>query len=404
MQFDILIIGAGAAGLSAAGKLAEKGYKVGLLEATGKAGGRIATLFREGFDRPIETGAEFVHGEAEFTFELFKKANINYQSVEGEMVTIQDGVWLTGEAPGGEFELLTEKLEQLNEDCPIDQFLDKYFPVSEYEMLRRSVQQFAEGFSLADTGKASVLAFKKELQQLNEEQYRPTGGYHQMINYLLEQCIHFNTKIFFNSPVGRVEYADKHVNIYTYDNKQYAAEKLIVTVSAAVLQSGGIQFSPSLSRHGAAIQQLGFGSVIKFLYHFKTSFWEEHSKDIGFLLSDEIVPTWWTQFPEHSPLLTGWLGGPKASKAGSLSMNVLHDLAINSLSKIWHLDKTLVQRELVHHDIICWDHHPYIRGGYSYNTIASGKAKEILQKPINDTLYFAGEAIYTGASQGTVEA
>jgi monoamine oxidase len=243
-------------------------------------------------------------------------------------------------------------------------------------MLRRSVQQFAEGFSLADTSKASVLAFEKELKQRHEEQYRPTGGYHQMINYLLEQCIHFNTNIFFNSPVGRVEHGNRQVNVYTHDNKQYTAEKLIVTVSTGVLQSGDIQFSPSLSRHGAAIQQLGFGSVIKFLYHFKTPFWEEQSKDIGFLLSDEIVPTWWTQFPERSPLLTGWLGGPKASKAGSLSMSVLHDLAINSLSKIWQLDKAFVQRELVHYNIICWDHDPYIRGGYSYNTITSGRQKK----------------------------
>lgn len=403
MQFDILIIGGGASGLFAANQLAEKGYKVGLLEATGWAGGRIATLPATVFETAVEIGAEFIHGEAKLTMDILKKANINYQLVEGEMMIIQNGVWLMEER-GNEFELLTEKIKLLDEDCTIDQFLDRYFPIAEFEMLRRSVQQFAEGFSLADTSKASALAFEKEWKHLTDEQYRVTGGYQQMINHLLEQCIHSNTAVFFNSPVNRVEYRNGQVTAYTHDNKQYIAGKLIVTVSAAVLQSGDIQFTPPLARHDVAIQQLGFGSVLKFLYQFKTPFWEQRSKKTGFLLSDEIVPTWWTQLPDHTSLLTGWMGGPKAKKAGSLSKNALHDKALNSLSKIWQLDKNLLQKELVHHDIICWDDHSYIKGGYSYNTITSEKAKEILQEPANDTIYFAGEAIYGGESQGTVEA
>lgn len=403
MQFDILIIGAGAAGLFAANQLTEQGYKVGLLEATGRAGGRIATLSPTVFETTVESGAEFIHGEAKLTMEILKKANIKYQPVEGEMTIIQNGVWLMEER-GDEFELLTEKIKLLDEDCTIDQFLDRYFPIAEFEMLRRSVQQFAEGFSLADTSKASALAFEKEWKHLDDEQYRVTGGYQQMINYLLEQCIHFNAAVFFNSPVNRVECRNGRVTVYTHDNKQYIAGKLIVTVSAAVLQSGDIQFTPSLGQHEAAIQQLGFGSVLKFLYQFKTPFWEQRSKKAGFLLSNELVPTWWTQLPDHTSLLTGWMGGPKAKKAGSLSKSVLHDKAMNSLSNIWQLDKKLLQRELVHHSIVCWDDHPYIKGGYSYNTITSEKAKEILQEPVNNTIYFAGEAIYSGESQGTVEA
>lgn len=225
-----------------------------------------------------------------------------------------------------------------------------------------------------------------------------------MINYLLDQCTQFNAAIFINSPVVKIEHAKQQVSVYTSDYKQYTAKKLIVTVSAAVLQSGILQFKPGLSRQDPAIQQLAFGSVIKFLYRFKTAFWEERSRKIGFLLSDELVPTWWTQLPEHSSLLTGWLGGPKAKKAQSLSAKSLHEMALSSLSGIWQIDKNHLQQDLLHHDIICWDNHPYIKGGYSYNTVASQAAKEILQKPVDGTIYFAGEAIYSGDSQGTVEA
>ncbi len=89
---------------------------------------------------------------------------------------------------------------------------------------------------------------------------------------------------------------------------------MIITVSLGVLQSGSIQFKPALTDHAIAIQGIGFGTVIKFLLEFKTSFWKEFDDDIGFLLTDEEIPTWWTQLPGESNLLTGWLGGPKAAE------------------------------------------------------------------------------------------
>lgn len=402
MQFDILVIGAGVSGLFAANKLAEEGYNVGLVEASSNAGGRIATLSSP-FSTKVESGAEFIHGKAPLTMEILKKSGINRLAVEGEMVTIQNRVWLT-DAREDEFELFNEKIKLMEEDCTIKQFLDNYFPSTEFELLRTSAQQFAEGFSLADTSRASALAFEKEWKQVEDEQYRVNGGYQQMIDYLLERILHYKTAIFFDSPVTRVEYRNGHVVAYSNNDKQYTAGKLILTVSAGVLQSGDIQFTPSLGKHDAAIQQLGFGSVIKFLYEFKTPFWEQRSKNAGFLLSDETVPTWWTQLPDRSSLLTGWLGGPKAKKAGSLSKNKLHDLAMHSLAGIWQLDKKNLEEELVQYEIICWDDHPFIKGGYSYNTVTSAKAKEILQQPVDDTIYFAGEAVYSGESQGTVEA
>ena len=63
MKFDVIIIGAGAAGLAAMDELTESGFTVCMLEAGKFAGGRIATQVPERFDQPIETGAEFLHGK-----------------------------------------------------------------------------------------------------------------------------------------------------------------------------------------------------------------------------------------------------------------------------------------------------------------------------------------------------
>ena len=65
---------------------------------------------------------------------------------------------------------------------------------------------------------------------------------------------------------------------------------------------------------------------------------------------------------------------------------------------------SLLKNLLNYHKIICWDNNPYVKGGYSFNTLNSEKAKKKLREPIDNSIYFAGEAIYSGEFQGTVEA
>ena len=178
---------------------------------------------------------------------------------------------------------------------------------------------------------------------------------------------------------------------------------MIITVSAGVLQSGTIQFNPALTDHAVAIQGLGFGTVIKFLLEFKTNFWEAFDDEAGFLLTDEEIPTWWTQLPAESNLLTGWLGGPNATKKIFEPDSSLLQTALLSLSSIFRIPPAMLQEELTNYKIINWLNQPHIKGGYSYNTLHSEKAKEILSSPVNNTIYFGGEAISKSESQGTVE-
>jgi monoamine oxidase len=70
MQSSILIIGAGAAGLIAARRLSAAGHAVTVLEASDRIGGRIHTIQPPGFVRPIEAGAEFMHGKLPVTMQL----------------------------------------------------------------------------------------------------------------------------------------------------------------------------------------------------------------------------------------------------------------------------------------------------------------------------------------------
>jgi len=404
MKYDIIIIGAGAAGLIAMKDLQVAGYHVCLLEASPVAGGRIATINEEGFNEPVESGAEFIHGKLPLTLQLLNEANILYEPVAGKMINVQKGTWQEEEVHDEHWELFMHQLGELKTDMTISEFLKQYFSAPEFDDLRKAVQRFAEGFDLADINKASVLSIRSEWSHENETQYRIFGGYIKLIGYLLEACHQTNAVIHFNVCVQKIEYNNEHVKVYTTDNREFRASKLIITVSAGVLQSGSVQFIPSLTTHADAIQQLGFGDVIKILLQFKSNFWKKNSADIGFLLSDEEIPTWWTQLTAETNLLTGWLGGPKAKAKATETDDSLLLLSLQSLSAVFHLPLAVLKQELVHHKIICWHNQPFVKGGYSYNTTSSALAKSILSHPVNDTIFFAGEAMFEGDSQGTVEA
>src|SRR5690349_22586170 len=84
VQPDVLIIGAGVAGLAAAGRLSQAGMRVLLLEARDRVGGRVLTFHPAGFETAIELGAEFVHGRPRETFDLIKSTDLRAVKIEGQ--------------------------------------------------------------------------------------------------------------------------------------------------------------------------------------------------------------------------------------------------------------------------------------------------------------------------------
>src|ERR1043166_7684555 len=75
-RIDVLVLGAGAAGLAAARDLSQAGLRVTVIEARPRVGGRILTLHDPRSPVPIELGAEFVHGEAPETLAVARAAGL----------------------------------------------------------------------------------------------------------------------------------------------------------------------------------------------------------------------------------------------------------------------------------------------------------------------------------------
>src|ERR1700744_447034 len=247
---EILIIGAGAAGLMAAHELAKAGKKVTVLEARNRTGGRIHTLDNTSFFKYAELGAEFVHGDLPVTLNLLKEAGIEFTPASGEMWNYNDGKFSQEYQQIDHWNLLIKKLSQLKEDTSIGDFLQKEFGGDQYTGLRKSVSKFVAGYDTADTFKASAFALRKEWQSEDEDaQHRVKGGYCRMISYLANEAKKKSAQLFLNSVVKQIHWEHNRVEAITTGNASYKAKKMIITLPLGVLQLNankkeGINFSP----------------------------------------------------------------------------------------------------------------------------------------------------------------
>jgi monoamine oxidase len=417
-ESDILIIGGGAAGLMAAYTLTKAGKKVTVLEARERCGGRIHTLHNELFFKKAELGAEFVHGDLPLTLSLLKEAGIQLQPSGGEMWQYKNGKLSRGGLFDESWDLLADKLSKIKIDVPVNQFLETEFPGEKYEALKQSVRRFAAGYDTADPNLASAFALRDEwLSDDEQAQHRVKTGYGSMIAYVENKVRREGGQILLNSIVKRVAWGETGVAVSTADGYQYEADKVLIALPLGILKASGdalasVTFHPPIADHMQAVCDMGYGAIIKILLEFDAPFWEQEPADaagkglrkMGFIISNEEIPTWWTQVPEHTPVLTGWLGGLPAVEKKDLSDEELLQAALRSLSNIFKKDIAALKDQVISFHVLNWTKDPFTLGSYAYDTVTTHDARKIMSTPVADTIYFAGEYLYEGPVMGTVEA
>ncbi|HYF30887.1 MAG TPA: NAD(P)/FAD-dependent oxidoreductase [Chitinophagaceae bacterium] len=414
---DILIIGAGAAGLMAARELGKAGKKVIVLEARDRTGGRIHTLQDPAFDLPVELGAEFIHGDLQLTLQLLKEAGIEYYPIEGELWRSKNGTLEKQEDFLVDEKELLKKLKALEHDMSVRDFLNTYFTGEQYEDLRKSVISFVEGYDAADASYASCFSLLQEmLGETSPEQFRVKGGYVKLVDYLENECKKAGCLIELSSVVSAIRWASGNVTVTTRDKRTFSASKAIVTLPLSVLQCGPdepayVTISPLPQETYHAIRILGITGVIKIILQFDRSFWKKQAAiktgrlnvSIGFVFSETAVPTWWTQLPEDNRMISGWLAGPPALLSKQLPEKEILQQALESLSQIFSVDTVDLRSWLRHYHVVNWTADNFTLGAYGYEKVESINAKRIINTPLENTLFFAGEAFHEGPEHGTVE-
>ena len=409
---DILVIGAGATGLYAAMELGRAGHRVTILEARDRAGGRMHTIHDPAFDLPVELGAEFVHGDLEITTKLLREANIEYYPVRGRMWrSINGKLEKQAEMLEDEKDLISQ-LKTLEEDISVQKFLDTYFPGERYAELRITLTDFVQGYDAADIADASCFSLLEELLgEEGSEQYRIKGGYTKLTEYLVNECKKAGCDLKLSTIVSSIDWQEGNVMASASNNKTFSASKAIITLPLSVLKAtrsnnAFMEIKPMPQDKRDAIRRLGITGVIKVLVQFNKAFWKDAQygvSDIGFVFSKAAIPTWWTQLPEDNCMLTGWLGGPPAVQWKHLTEKEILQRALQSLSQIFSIDVSTIESQLKAHHIANWTADEFTLGAYGYEGVESKQAKRIMNTPLQNTLYFAGEAVNEGPDHGTVE-
>jgi monoamine oxidase len=418
--FDIIVIGAGAAGLAAAAQLAGPVRRVLLLEARDRIGGRIWTRRESGLSAPIELGAEFIHGHAELTRTLLARVGASVIESSDARCTLKDG--LPG-ASGGSFASIQQALSRhaavlSREDMTFDRFLEEHLAQMLSAEERAAARMLAEGFDAADPARASARALVAEWMgdTLGDvPQSRPQEGYEALLGSLSTSLAREHLRVRLGARVSRIRWSRGSVEVsgeFLDAPFEFYGTQAVIALPLGVLQAdagspGAVSFDPPLSDKRAALAKLASGPVIKLVLRFATPFWEtlhgEAWREVSFFhVADAPFRTFWTQAPVHAPLLVAWAGGPRAERlARAGSAGAITEQALQSLEQLFGAAAPIrEQLETCYwHD---WQQDPYARGAYSYVLAGGSEARAQLARPLEHTLFFAGEATDTADEAGTV--
>jgi monoamine oxidase len=179
------------------------------------------------------------------------------------------------------------------------------------------------------------------------------------------------------------------------------ARAAILTLPLGVLQAGSVQFDPEPRAAFQAARALAVGHVIRVTLRFQAPFWENNSalKDTGFIFSSHpLFPTWWTTLPVRAPVITGWSAGPRADQLLAVPKSQIVDEAVTALGRVTGIEPPPLEKAYFHD----WQADPFSLGAYSYVPAGALPQRAILAEPVEDTLFFAGEATDSGGHSATV--
>jgi monoamine oxidase len=411
---DVLVLGAGIAGLAAAETLATAGHRVLVLEARDRIGGRIHTVDDPELGRPVELGAEFVHGRPAELLELVRTSGLGIERMPERHERGH------GEASLHDVrETLARLLKPVSgpaSDRPVAELLhDRRAEAGHPEELD-AVAGYLEGFHAANL---ALLGTRALAENESAEDYdgddllRVRQGYGTLVRRLAERLDPARVEIRLETVVFAIRWRAGEVRVAcrASDGKiaETIASRAIVTLPLAVLkrdpgEAGAVTIDPAPPAWRDSLAALHMGAAHRIVLGFDTRWWAREGEEGPSFVhgSTEPFSVWWSALPSRVPLLTGWSGGPRAAAlAGEGAAGVL-GAALDSLASVFGHDVAELRSRLrlaYFHD---WGADPFAGGAYSYGGVGAIEARATLAQPVDGTLSLAGEAVAQGGRNATV--
>jgi monoamine oxidase len=406
---DVIVIGAGAAGLAAARDLSQAGRRVTLLEARDRWGGRVLTHRDPAWPIPVELGAEFLHGKAEDTMLAVRAAGLTVQQLPDRHAWAEHGHPRPIRDMWAAFDGVCKGIPDRGTDLSFSEFLSRRsFPPRTASLARMIV----EGYHAASPHRMSAQALATgdaEVDPSENRQYRLVAGYDRVLAWLRAGLDPQRVSLRLRAAATEIRWERRRVTVAAqvgsgHAGESFQARALVIAVPLSVLKApaeepGGLRFVPEVPRLRTALEGLDMGHVVKVVLRFRERPW---GQDADFLHDvTRAFPTWWTQAPLQAPVVTGWAGGPAAEALRGLGEAEVLDVAMASLADVLGAGRRRLERLLdgwAGHD---WQSDAFSRGAYAHVLVGGVPRQRSLAAPIEGTLFVAGEA--TDAEQtGTV--
>jgi monoamine oxidase len=401
-RFDVAVVGAGAAGLMAARALSRRGLSVVVLEARARIGGRIRTLRVPEIPLPVELGAEFLHADTPLTDRLVREARGIAASVEGAHFELRGGRLAATGSFMRDLERVLRRVDADGPDRSLDDFLADQPGGRPLARARTVVRGFVEGFHAAPADDVSVRSIAGNGSESVSHIGRIVTGY-DAVPQALARDLHDDIRL--RHAVREIGWKKGSVELkgarFSFD-----ARAAVITAPLPLLRRLRLDPEPLAVRR--ALLGLGMGAAARLVLAFRRPVWEDApalaGKSVGYLhvADGGPFPVAWTALPERAPMLVAWTGGPAAAALSGVSVDEQKGIALRGLARALGLPFKTIAREACGAWAHDWQADPWSRGAYSYTRVGGGSAARMLSRPVEGTLFFAGEAT-DSIRAGTVE-
>lgn len=339
---EVVVIGAGVAGLAATAALTQAGIRTRCLEARDRVGGRVFTIHDPLAALPLELGAEFIHGRPPGIWDIITREGLPVRERNGRSVRMEDGQVQPREQGGEDIDRLFSDLEAEAAHGPDRTFAEFLNRSSYSDPVKLRATGYVEGFNAARKeviGTASLAQDSEAADRIDgDRSFLLIDGYDSMVSSLVRD----ENQIHLNAVVETVEWKPGSATLYirsAIDGRRETLRcaQVIVTVPLGVLQAspgeeGAIRFDPEPSDSLNAARSLAFGHAIRVTLRFDNAFWED---DVSFFFSRQpVFPTWWTFAPIKAPIITGWSAGPATDGLLGRSKDEIIAQAVTSLEHL----------------------------------------------------------------------
>ena len=381
---DVVVVGAGAAGIAAARRLHDAGVRCLLVEARQRLGGRAWTVIDES-GYALDLGCGWLHSADRNPWRDIatgQGASIDKSLPSWMRPSLEFGFSRAEQNEFGEamdaFFARLERLAQNNADLPAAAALE---PGGRWNGLINAVSTYISG---AEWDQISAKDF---------DRYQDSGVNWRVIEGLgtVIRDYGVDLPVMLDCRVIGIDHRGKRLRIET-DKGAIAADQVIVAIPVSLLAKGRLAFTPALPQKNEAAQGLPLGLDDKLFMALDDA--QEFDRDVRLFGRTDRAATGAYQFrPLGRPQIEAYFGGNLAAELEANGDGAFFDFAVSELTALLGSD---FRRRLKPIRIHRWGLDPHSLGSYSFALPGSADCRQKLAEPVDDRLFFAGEACSIG--------